>query len=292
MTSIADLSCGYASHCATAPAVIRHRRFKPKSHQFYATLNYLWFDPERIESTCQYSTLWSFQRWNILSIQPSDFMPQFAGSFREKISQHLQQDAAYTLQASDQIRILALPRSFGYGFNSVIFYFVWASNELRFILSEITNTPWNERHIYTHDCLAITPKLRATSLSYAFEFAKRFHVSPFMPMDIGYQWNFSFMSSGYASHPHDSKSKVDSVFIEMRLLQNEKMLFDASMHCHLIPMNSGMQQARYALGFPLQGVKMLTMIYIQAVKLWLKKIPFYPHPRKRLDHLSEGDKSL
>lgn len=288
MNNHADLSSAYASHCATAPATIRHRRFKPKYHQFYATLNYLWFDPDCIESICQQSKLWSFKQWNILSISEQDYLPHYSGSIREKLSQHLLQDAAYQLQANDQIRVLSLPRSFGYGFNSVIFYFVWASNQLRFILSEITNTPWNERHTYTHDCLANTPVARESSTSYPFKFDKSFHVSPFMPMDICYHWNFSFMPKTGLNSKAAVQNSADSVFIDMRLFKNEKMLFDASMHFSLLPVSSHTQQTRYALGFPLQGFKMLGMIYLQAMKLWLKKTPFYPHPH----HTNRGDKSL
>lgn len=269
MNRPSSLSHGYKSHCATATAKIRHRRFKPKPHEFNASLNYLWFDPDQIESICQQSKLWSFNRWNIFSLHEPDYLPNYAGSLRAKVQQHLAQHAAYDLKTDDQVRILALPRSFGYGFNSVIFYFVWADQHLRFIISEITNTPWGERHAYTHDCLTSSPLFRQSSTSYPFSFDKAFHVSPFMPMDIQYHWNFTF----------DSTAETERLFIEMRLLQKQKIMFDASMQVTFAHLNNAAAQTRYALMFPLQGVKMLGMIYLQAMKLWLKKIPFHPHPR-------------
>lgn len=264
---------GLSSPCASAPATIRHRRFRPKAHQFYTTLNYLWFDPDTIESTCQKNRLWSFNRWNILSIYAQDYLPNYIGSIRGKVSQHLAEQAAYHLKASDSVRVLSLPRSFGFGFNSVIFYFIWSENQLRFILSEITNTPWKQRHTYTHDCFAADAVVRPDSVSYPFHFDKTFHVSPFMPMDIDYRWNFSL--------------HADQVWIEMRLFQNQKMIFDASMSFGVLPIDHNVQHTRYALAFPLQGFKMLGMIYLQAIKLWLKKIPFYPHPHNS----NQGDKT-
>lgn len=264
---------GLASQCATALASIRHRRFQPKPHHFYASLNYLWFDPDHIQATCQKSRLWSFNRWNTLSIHEQDYLNHCVGSIRDKVHQHLAQEANYHLQSSDQVRVLSLPRSLGFGFNSVIFYFIWSGDTLLFILSEITNTPWKQRHTYTHDCRNTSHIKRPHSTSYPFTFNKAFHVSPFMPMDITYHWNFTL--------------QADQVWIEMRLLQDQKMIFDASMQCKLVPMNHARQQARYALGFPLQGFKMLAMIHLQALRLWLKKIPFYPHPHKS----NQGDKA-
>ena len=52
----------WMSSLAVAPVTIRHRRYLPKQHEFDAKLNYLWFDPDQIESITQQSCLWSSNR--------------------------------------------------------------------------------------------------------------------------------------------------------------------------------------------------------------------------------------
>ena len=44
---------------AMAPALIRHRRYSPKTHQFISTLNYLWFDPDQLNEITQDCLFWS-----------------------------------------------------------------------------------------------------------------------------------------------------------------------------------------------------------------------------------------
>lgn len=255
--------------CASAQARIRHRRFSPTTHAFEATLNYLWFDPETLVQQCHSSRWWSHNRWNSLSVYDRDFLPQHAGNIRQKVALQLQSQQLGLL-ADDQLRVLALPRSFGMGFNSVVFYLVLRSGEPCYILSEITNTPWNQRHTYIHQCAGQSSQSGATS--YQFVFDKAFHVSPFMPMNICYHWSFRFKNGDH--------------IIEMRLMQDTRMLFDASMRFGLQAISTPRQQRLFALGFPLQGLRMLKQIYQQAFQLWLKKIPFYPHP----DKLKQGEK--
>lgn len=255
--------------CATAQAYIRHRRFSPTTHSFETTLNYLWFDPENLAQLCGRSRWWSHNRWNSLSIDDRDFLPQRGGSIRQKVALQLQSQQL-TLDTDDQLRVLALPRSFGVGFNSVVFYVVLRAGKPHYILSEITNTPWKQRHTYIHQC-AGQQQQRMTE-SYQFVFDKAFHVSPFMPMNICYHWNFRFKNGDH--------------IIEMRLMQDTRMLFDASLRFGLHAITNPRQQRQYALGFPLQGLSMLRQIYQQALRLWLKKTPFHPHPHK----LQQGEK--
>ena len=50
------------------------------------------------------------------------------------------------------------------------------------IVAEVRNTPWDERHCY------VLADRRETGGAAALRFAKAFHVSPFMPMDVRYDW--------------------------------------------------------------------------------------------------------
>lgn len=299
---------------AIAASKIRHRRYLPKSHEFSAQLNYLCFDPDQIHSYSQKSWLWSTQGWNVLAIKDQDFLTMESGNIREKVQHILYQKKDFELTNEMQIRVLALPRSLGFRFNSVVFYMVFDLHQQpRFVLSEITNTPWNERIVYVHDCHAnavntpldnafndspsslqrnafsdssnnsvnnspnnrinIQPNIPANNpaqhgsyQSHQFDFKKEFHVSPFMPMDLDYRWQFSF-----SDHQN---------VIHMQLFQKGVLQFDATMRFSLQPITLPSQQRHYAISSVLEPFKMVMGIYLNAFRLWKKKIPFYRHPKK------------
>jgi len=254
------------SSLAVADAMIRHRRYLPKSHHFETQLNYLWFDPEQIETITQQSYLWSSKRWNILTLDPDDFLIMEQGSIREKVAKILDKQANFILPFDAEIRVLALPRTCGFRFNSVVFYFIFdIHDQPLFILSEITNTPWNERHVYAHDCRHESVP-QAHPKNYVFEFKKSFHVSPFMPMQMDYRWHFNL--------------SAQRTIIHMQLWQQEILQFDATMRFSLSSITFPSQQHRYAISSVFEPFKMMAGIYWNATRLWIKKVPFYRHPKK------------
>ena len=252
---------------AIATAKIRHRRYLPTVHHFESYLNYLWFDPEQISTWNKKSWLWSAQKWNVLSLNEDDFLTMQRGTIRQKIAHILLEQENFCLAKNAILRVLALPRTIGFRFNSVVFYWVFdAEQQLLFILSEITNTPWKERQVYVHDCRQQANILGSYS-RYQFDFAKAFHVSPFMPMNLNYRWAFSFS---------DAKN-----VIHMQLYNQGVLQFDASMQFELQAITVPSQQHRYAVRNVFEPFRMLGGIYWQAFQLWKKKIPFYPHPKKQ-----------
>lgn len=251
---------------AIAHAQIRHRRYLPKSHSFNTTLSYLYFDPDQLESLVQNSYFWSLKKLNFISLNDSDFLNMEYGSIRQKVARLLIKQENYHLQDTASIRVLALPRTLGFRFNSVVFYFVIdKAHQPIFILSEITNTPWNERKVYIHDCRHIA-KQHGEYNSYDFKFKKSFHVSPFMPMSLDYVWKFSF--------------STQMTIIHMQLYDQDVLQFDATMRFELQAITLPSQQYRYAISKVIEPFKMVMGIYLNAFRLWKKKVPFYRHPKK------------
>lgn len=265
-----------------ANARIRHRRHLPTPHAFDYEMGYLFVNVDRFAAACAPSPFWSCNRFNLISLHDADLLhPADAdiatGSspVRQALGAALQEQLGFTLEPDHPVHVLTLPRYLGFAFNPVSFYWVHHADGggLACIAAHITNTPWNERHLY---CFACTPEtVHASgqgSPTHRFRFDKRFHVSPFMPMGLGYDWRFR-LSDG------DGPS-----VIHMVLNENGRTVFDATMRFRLEPL-SRWRQHLFPLLYPLQSVKIVAAIYWQALRLWLKRTPFHTHPDKHPDKL-------
>ena len=165
-------------------------------------------------------------------------------------------------EVGKDICLLAMPRMWGGCFNPVAFYFGFDANgRVDFVVAQINNTPWNERHEYVLD--ASDQDTSSTDASLTFAFDKNFHVSPFFPMTLNYVWRFRIES--------------DSIGIAMRLQQDGEPQFDARMFLQRGELNAKALRSM-ALRFPFQSAATLAGIYWQALILRLKGARFYDHP--------------
>jgi hypothetical protein len=98
------------------------------------------------------------------------------------------------------------------------------------------------------------------------QFAKSFHVSPFIDMDIHYDWRFF--------------EPGDTLKVHMIDYQKGQKLFDASLALHRRAITRS-ALSRVLIRYPLMTGKVIAMIYWQALRLVLKKTPFFPHPKKK-----------
>ncbi len=161
------------------------------------------------------------------------------------------------------IRLLTHPRYFGYGFNPVSFYYCFDAQDTRVeaVVAEINNTPWGEQHCYVLPATASsgTPdKLR-------FHFGKDFHVSPFLPMDMDYDWRFA--------------APGERLLVHMENWREDRPVFDATLSLEREPLGSRALAGALA-GYPFMTAQVAGAIYWQALRLWLKRTPFFTHPDK------------
>lgn len=163
------------------------------------------------------------------------------------------------------IRMLTHLRYWGHCFNPVTFYYCYDSQDRRVetILAEIHNTPWGEHFCYVlgHDTdVHPHPRWRRHQLE------KKFHVSPFIDMDIHYDWRF--------------KEPDDRLSVHLIDYFKGRKLFDATLILNRREI-SRRALTHMLIKYPLLTVKVVGMIYWQALRLIMKKTPFYVHPKKR-----------
>ena len=126
-------------------------------------------------------------------------------------------------------------------------------------MAEVNNTPWGETDTYVLAC-------DEGKRSWRFAPEKKMHVSPFMPMDVDYRWALS---------QPDQKLSV-----YMANSRDGKKIFDATMALKKRPINAG-SLAGVLLRFPFLTLKVIVAIHWEALRLWVKRCPFYEHPDKR-----------
>ena len=237
-----------------------HHRYLPRENKFTYTVYFMFLDLEELEHVFDGRWLWSVGRANVANFKRADYLGPtnipLDQAVRDRVEQKLGERPA------GPIRMLTHLRYYGHCFNPVSFYYCYNATDttVEYIVAEITNTPWLERHSYV---LSMKQNLDTASGKH-FQFAKAFHVSPFMDMDFLYDWRFE--EPGESLRIHMTNVKEDNKFFEVVLTMQRREI-------------SGAALAWVLIRFPAMTMKVLSMIYWQAFRLWLKKTPYYDHPK-------------
>jgi hypothetical protein len=256
----ADRSCPLRSCLYTG--WVRHRRFAPRPNRFRYRIYLTYLDLAELPELFDRYWFWSARRPAPAWFRRADFLGDPAVPLDTAVRDRIEAECGE--RPAGPIRLLTHIRHFGYNFNPVSFYYVYDGSDTRleFVVAEITNTPWDERHSYV---LRLSSAEPAGVHAWRWQFDKRFHVSPFLPMDMRYDWRFC--------------APGDSLDVHMTNLQDDDVVFDATLSLRRTPINSA-SLARALLAFPFITVKVVALIYWQAFVLLLKRTPFYTHPAK------------
>lgn len=257
---------------------VRHRRYSPKNHGFKYRTGMLALNLDDWHRLASVSPLVSVDCFNALSINRRDYLDPTVPDLRSAVADRVDRSTGW--RPDGAIELITHPRHFGYVFNPVSFYFCYHSGDdpadgavPAVILSQITNTPWHESHVYCLHVGDITTTQQGWR-SVKASFAKRFHVSPFNPMDQRYHWTFSFRGPELRIHMNVNDAETAE--------SQKQRVFDATLVVRRTPVtrrsiHKSLRQ------FPVESFKVVAGIYWHALRLKLKGVPFHTHPDKLPD---------
>ncbi|MFT7485583.1 MAG: DUF1365 family protein [Candidatus Paceibacteria bacterium] len=243
---------------------VRHERLVPRPHSFRNGVQLAYLDLEEIPQLFRSRWLWSTERRNLVSFRRADYLGSPKQPLREAVLERVEEKLGR--RPSGNVGLLTQLRMWGYLFNPVSFYFCHdEGGELDAIVAEITNTPWGERHAYVLDARGGREGKDRNRIRLSFK--KEFHVSPFFDLDQVYEWRFS--------------APGEHLQVSMTNVENGRPVFHAELACERKPM-TGKNMATVLLRYPFQPLRLHLAIYWQAARLYLKRTPFFTHPKKRL----------
>ena len=242
---------------------VRHRRFSPRRHEFSYRLYMMYLDLDELPGLFDRFWLWSAKGFNLAWFKRSDHLGESITSLKASVADLLYQRTGY--RPEGPIRLLTHCRYFGFGFNPVSFYYCFdkTDSHVEHIIAEVNNTPWGEQYCYVLSAADNSVDAEARSLHKRYQPLKDFHVSPFMPMNIHYDWRFNQPGQRLTVH---MQNNIDA-----------DKVFDATLNLEYRPIQST-NMARVLIQYPIVTLKVVVSIYYQALRLLLKRVPLYDHP--------------
>jgi DUF1365 family protein len=239
---------------------LRHRRFRPRGHQFRYKLFMAWLDIDRITEQMAETPWTSWNRFAWASFHERDHFGDSMLPLRERLRKDANQNGI-TLP-DGPIYLLTHLRYLGYCFNPISFFFCYRQDgSLDSVLAEVNST-FGETHNYW-----LTARNRqAGEKSLRYRCPKAMHVSPFMGMSLDYEFVLTQPAEQLVAHMNTIEQG-----------NSGGVLFDATLELERVPWNSR-NVGRALLRHPWMTAQVILAIHWEALRLFLKKVPVFTHP--------------
>jgi DUF1365 family protein len=238
-----------------------HHRLAPEKHRFHYNIYMFYLDLEEIGMLAKRLRWLSYNRFNLFNFRDKDHLqlpidgPDRSKDVREQIVSYLQTRHIHI--GKGRIRLLTNLCTLGYQFNPVSFYFCFDEEDRPLCtVAEVGNT-FGEMKPYF---------LGRESLSnggsrFRMTIPKYFYVSPFTDMDAHFDFDLAVPGERLYIRIDDRDQEGKRFFIST-LTGDRKKLTDSSL-------------LRYFFSIPLVTLKVIAGIHWEALRLWLKKVPYH-----------------
>jgi len=235
-----------------------HHRFRPRVHAFRHRVFYLRVPLSRI---AHLGNRWlARNRFNLMSFHDRDYGPRDGSDLatwaRTLLARHGFPDVA------DEIVLQTFPRVLGYVFNPLSLWFVFdRARALRAVICEVNNT-FGERHNY----LVARDDAGPIGSGEWLTARKSMHVSPFCAVEGHYRFRFTERQGQWttAIDYHADTTRADRVLATL-------------ITGHPVPLDAR-ATLRAFVRHPLFTLGVMARIHWHALRLWLKRVPWYTKP--------------
>jgi len=259
-----DSSCLYVGK-------VMHRRHAPRKHKLSYRIFSLFLDIDRIDELASRSRWFSRGRFNLFSFRDVDHGDGTATPLRAQIT-HLLALADVHLPGG-KILLLCMPRVLGYAFNPLsVFYCYDHAGSLAALVYEVNNT-FGQRHTYV---LPVVNGIASGTVSTASDHTrtsasnvieqhcdKRFHVSPFLDLDMHYR--FLVLPPGERLALTINASTPTGPMLDAVYSADKQTFSDSTL-------------LRLFATHPLLTLKVVVGIHWEALQVWLKGAKYRPCP--------------
>ena len=236
---------------------VSHRRYLPKQHRFSYPF-FMWFlNLDELDSLPSLGRWFSASRLALSRFHRPDYFGDDDVPLADAIRKRMAELTGQPVEGA--VCGLMNMRTLGFYFSPVNFYYGYdRRGALSHFLAEVSNIPWNERHQYAHylqgrDCSPDNPK--------------EFHVSPFNPLNQHYRWQI--------------KAPGEQVLVQIDVDDERGQVFTARLELEKRPLETASVR-REILKKPVMTLSIVAGIYWQALKLYLKGVPYVPYRKEAI----------
>ncbi len=241
---------------------VYHKRLRPKVHVLRYSVFSMLLDLSEVSAVAQRFWLFSHNRFNLLSFYDRDFGDDQGESLSDYVSRSLRESGIHTKPS--RTFLSCYPRVLGHAFNPLsLFYCFDQQDQCYAVIHEVHNT-FGERHTYVLPVVNEVGRHDGVWINQAAD--KELFVSPFAHMGMHYEFRLNV--------PGDKQVVV------IRASDPQGLVITASYVAHQTVFSTS-QLLKVFFRIPLLGAKVVGGIHWEALKLWLKGVPWFKHQPKR-----------
>jgi DUF1365 family protein len=238
-----------------------HHRFAPKRHGFSYRIFLLALDLDELPVLQKTLRLLAINRSGLFSVRETDYLPSGeTGSLRQRVAAFA---AVHGVDlAGGRVELVTLPRTLGYQFNPVSFYFCYDAHGAPVAaIAEVTNTFREVKPYFLGH-----PAWRDSA--FRLRVPKHFYVSPFSDVDVAF--DFVLRPAGERLAIQIDDYTANERTLTSTLTGHSRPLRDRTL-------------AWFAAKYPLITLQVIGLIHWHALRLYLKRVPWFRKAARAAD---------